>query len=233
MQPTIARSFCTLFALIAALSFSPAHVAQAQDYDWRAVLSQSEKVQLNVDTSFETSKKRMVPVHFSMGVPFAKETLITRTRFPETQGNLGEMQFLSPDQTLLEFITFSTGTVNGATPDERMKNLFGVIDNQVYPSLTPPETAKNLGGRITQVAGHPAVEYLALFDDPQQGAVAARIVGVIAPNNRDAVFFIQQTMRERMGLKDVDELAKTFGGTMLESLTFQAYRDASGALVAF
>lgn len=72
-----------------------------------------------------------------------------------------------------------------------------------------------------------------MFENPALGPVAARIVGVISPNDKDVVVVVQQTMRDKMGLAGPDELAKTFGGTMLSSLTFQAYRGADGKLVAF
>ena len=205
----------------------------ARPYDWRSVLTQSVKVQMKINSEFEFSKKRRVPIHFTMGLPFSKDTLITRTRFPEQQGNLAEIQFLSPDKMLMEYITISVGTVGGDTAEERLKRLFAVIDRQVYPSLTPPSTAKILGGRKTTIAGHPAIEFVSLFEDPKLGSVAARIVGVIAPNNTDVVFLVQRTMRDKMNLSGPDELAKTFGGTILSSLTFQGYRDASGAFVAF
>jgi len=207
--------------------------AIAQDYDWRTVLDQSVKVQMKIDLEFEFSKERTLPIHFTMGVPFSTDKLITRTRFPKVQGNVGEMQFLSPDGTLLEYITFSVGTVGGDTTEERLKRLFAVIDRQVYPSLSPPESANVLGGRMIEIAGHPAVEFVSLFDDPARGAVAARIVGVISPNEKDVVIVVQQTMRDQMGLAGPDELAKTFGGTMLSSLTFQAYRGETGRLVKF
>ena len=166
--------------LAVALALPLGTMAMAQDYDWRAVLSQSVKVQMKINLEFEFSKERVVPVHFTMGVPFSQGTLLTRTRFPKTQGNLGKMQFLSPDKVLLEYVTISAGTVGGDTPDERLKRFFAVIDRQVYPSLTPPASAKVLGGRITKGAGQPAVEFVSLFDDPELGPVAARIVGVIA-----------------------------------------------------
>ncbi|MCY0148944.1 hypothetical protein OEG84_14835 [Hoeflea sp. G2-23] len=222
-------------ATVLALSLGTMATAQdtAQDYDWRAILEQSVKVQMKIDAGYEVSKERVVPLHFTMGVPFSKGSLTTRTRFPKQRGNLGELQFLSPDGTLLEYVTFSTGTISGDTTDERLKRLFVLIDEQVYPSLTPPPEAKILGGRITEVSGHPAVEFMSLFADPARGPVAARIVGVIAPNRTDVVIFVQQTMRDKMALAGPDELARTFGGAMLSSLTFQAYRDASGALIDF
>lgn len=204
-----------------------------QDYDWRTVLRQSVKVQMRINAEFELSKERVVPVHFTLSVPFSKGKLLTRTRFPLKQGNLGEMQFLSPDKTLLEFVTISVATVGGDTAEARLQRLFALIEKQVYPSLTPPTSAKVLGGRKTKIAGHPAVEFVALFDVPKRGAVAARIVGVVSPNETDVVIFVQQIMRAEMGLTGPNELAETFGGAMLSSLTFQAYRDASGNLVEF
>ncbi|AKI01334.1 hypothetical protein IMCC20628_02637 [Hoeflea sp. IMCC20628] len=222
-------------AIVLALPLGTMATAQdtAPDYDWRAVIGQSVKVQMKINAEFEVSKERVVPVHFTMGVPFSKGKLLTRTRFPKQTGNLGEMQFLSLDKTLLEYVTILVGKVDAETADERLKRLFALIDEQVYPSLTPPPTAKILGGRITKIAGHPAVEFVSLFTHPEQGPVAARIVGVIAPNQTDVVIFVQQTMRDEMGLAGPDELAKTFAGVMLSSLTFQAYRDASGVLVGF
>lgn len=224
-----------LLAAALALPFFSATPSQgtAQDYDWRAVLSQSVKVQMKIDLEFEFSKERTLPIHFTMGVPFSTEKLVTRTRFPKVQGNVGELQFLSPDGTLLEYITISVGTVGGDSADERLKRLFAIIDRQVYPSISPPESANILGGRIVEIASHPAVEFVSLFDDPARGPVAARIVGVISPNEKDVVIVVQQTMRDQMGLAGPDELAKTFGGTMLSSLTFQAYRDEAGKLVKF
>lgn len=218
-------------AVVLALSFGK--MATAQDYDWRTVLSQSVKVQMKINLQFEFSKKRTVPIHFTMGVPFSVDKLLTRTRFPLEQGNLGELQFLSPDGQLLEYVTVSVGTVGGDTLEDRMKRVFAVIDRQVYPSLTPPPSANILGGRHIKVAGHPAVEFVSLFDDPAQGPVAARIVGVLAPNQTDVIFVVQQTMRDKMGLSGPDELANTFAGAMLSSVTFQAYRDASGTLIKF
>lgn len=223
------------FSIFLGLVSGPQVTAQetTQQYDWRSVLSQSVKVQMKINAEFELSKERLVPVHFTLGVPFSKGALLTRTRFPLKQGNLGEMQFLSPDETLLEFVTISVGTVGGATAEDRLKRLFALIEQQVYPSLTPPPSAKALGGRKTTIAGHPAVEFVALFDVPKRGAVAARIVGVISPNETDVVIFVQQIMRAEMGLSGPNELAETFGGAMLSSLTFEAYRDASGSLVKF
>lgn len=219
--------------LAIALALPIGTVATAQGYDWRTALSQSVKVQMEIDQEFEFSKKRFVPVHFTMGVPFYDGTLITRTRFPEVEGNLGEMMFLSPDEQLLEFVTVSVGTVGGDTTDERLERLFAVIDRQVYPSLTPPPSAEVLGGRIIEVGGRPAIEFVSLFDNPEQGAVAARIVGVISPNDKDVVFLVQQTMRDRLDLTGADELASTFGGSMIASITFQAYRDDEGTLIEF
>jgi hypothetical protein len=143
------------------------------------------------------------------------------------------MQFLSPDESLLEYVTVSVGTIGGDTPEERLKRVYSVIETQVYPSLTPPASAKVLGGRIAELGGHPAVEYVSLFDTPSYGPVAARIVGVIAPNDTDVVFVVQQTMRDKLDLAGPEELSETFAGTLSSSLTFQAYRDASGSLVKF
>jgi len=220
-----------LMALFLMLPFST--MASAQDFDWRTVLSQSIKVQMKIDLAFEVSKERVVPLHFTMGVPMSPDKLITRTHFPKEQGNLGEMVFQSPDNTLLEFVTISLGTIGGDTTEERQQRLFSLIETQVYPSLAPPETAQVLGGRRAVVAGQPAVEFVALFDSPSQGPIAARITGVISPNDTDLVIMVQQTMRNPMDLSGPDELAKTFAGTMLSSLTFQAYRDESGTLVDF
>lgn len=205
----------------------------AQGYDWRTVLSQSIKMQMEINLEYEFSKKRSVPIHFTMGVPLSPDNLITRSRFPEEQGNLGEIMFLSPDEQLLEYVTVSIGAIGGDTQEDRMKRIFAVIDRQVYPSLAPPPNAKVLGGRYIEVGGHPAVEFVSLFDNPDQGAVAARIVGVLAPNETEVVFMVQQAMYQRLDLSGPDELAKTFGGAMLSSLTFQAYRDESGTLIKF
>lgn len=220
-------------ALAVALALPLGTMATAQAYDWRTALSQSVEVQMEINEEYEFSKERVVPIHFSMGVPFLEGALITRTRFPSGQGNLGEMQFLSPNEQLLEYVTVSVGTVGGDTLEERLQRVFSVIEGQVYPSLTPPQTANILGARRADIAGHPAVEFVSLFDDPAQGSVAARIVGLIAPNETDVIFVVQQTIRDRMGLIGPDELANTFAGAMLSSLTFQAYRDASGALLEF
>lgn len=221
------------FILTLALALPIGTAAMAQDYDWRSVLSRSVKVQMKVNLQYEFSKKRSVPIHFTMGIPFSADDLITRTRFPEEHGNLGEVMFVSPDEQLLEYVTVSVGTVGGDTQEDRMKRIFAMIDRQVYPSLTAPPNAKVLGGRHTEISGHPAVEFVSLFDNPDQGSVAARIVGVLAPNQTDVVFLVQQSMYKHLDLTGPDELANTFGGAMLSSLTFQAYRDASGKLVKF
>lgn len=224
---------CCRFALAVGMVLSLGTTTMAQDYDWRAVLSQSVKVQMEINRKFEFSKERQVSLHFTMGIPFFDGELITRTRFLSKEGNLGEILFMSPDEQLLEFVTVSTGTVGGDTNQERLERLFSVIEGQVYPTLTPPPTANILGGRIVDIAGHPAVEFVALFDDADNGNIAARIVGVISPNNKDVVFVVQQTMRDTLGLSGLDEMALTFGGSMLTSLTFQAYRDEDGSLVDF
>lgn len=221
-----------IFLTILALTLPIGSVATAQSYDWRKVLGQSVKVQMKIDLAYEVSKERSVPIHFTMGVPFSDGALITRTRFPSKEGNLGEMIFLSPDEDLLEFVTVSFGTVGGNTPDDRLQEVFNVIEGQVYPLLDAPENANILGGRKTEVSGRPAVEFISLFDNPA-GPVAARIMGVIAPNDTDVVFVVQQAMREKLQLGGVSELAETFGGSMVSSLTFQAYRDASGSLIEF
>lgn len=220
-----------VFALALTLPMMPA--AHAQDYDWRGILAQSVKVQMEINSEFEMSKQRFVPLHFTMAVPFSDGDLITRTMFPETEGNLAEFLFLSPDDRLLEYVTVSTGEVNPGTLDERMQYVFEVIERQIYPTITPPADAEVLGGRRAEVAGRPAVEFVALFNDPAQGPVAARIVGVIAPNDTGVVFVVQQSIRTPLDLAGPDELSATFAGSMLSSLTFQAHRDASGNLVSF
>lgn len=219
--------------LAIALTLPLGTMATAQDYDWRTVLSKSLKVQMKINLEFEFSKKRRVPIHFTMGIPFLKGKLITRTRFHKEKGNLGEMMFLASDKKLLEYVTISVGTVGGSTTDERLKRVFSIIEKQVYPSLKPPTTAKVFGGRRSKIGDHPAVEFVSLFDDPKLGQVAARIVGIIAPNNTDVVFVIQQTMRNEMKLNGPDDLAKTFAGFMASSITFQAYRNKAGKLIKF
>lgn len=225
------RLFGTLLAIAMVLSL--ATVSHAQDYDWRTVLSESVKVQMVINSEFEFSKERVVPLHFSMGIPFSEGELVTQTRFPQTQGNVGEMRFRTPDGLLLEFITISLGTINGDTEEDRLSGIFGTIESQVYPSITPPESANILGGRKVEIAGRPAVEFVSLFDHPELGAIAARIVGVIAPNDTHVIFIVQQSLRDQMNLAGLEELSKTFGGTMLSSLTFQAYRNDAGELISF
>ena len=213
-------SLMVLFALIS-------HSAAAQPHDWRSGLTQSPPITVPFEMDYQLRNERSLPVHFSIQGPLGNGAVQTQSRaLPE--GNNYEARFLTADGALLEYLSVSSGTIATTTPDEAHRAVFNVIDQFVYPSIDFPPTAEVLGGRIADFNGNPAIEFMAIRSEPDQAVIVARIVGVVAPNGRDIVLFVQQTLRDRMGIGSPDEMSMTYAGGVAQSVTFIAYRAADG-----
>lgn len=225
------RPFFTLFAAGVVSVFS-ALGAAAQGHDWRGAMERATMVTAAFDQDYERGNQRLLPLHFSIGVPFLDGQVQTQTRAMK-EGNVFEARFLTPEGIFLEYVTVSTGTVGAGDLDSKLSTIFEVIEGQIYPTLGLTGEVEVLGGRIVEIGGRPGVEWIALADLPDQGVLVARIVGVMSPNETDVAFFVQQTMRDRMGLAGPDDMALTYGGSMAGSVRFQAYRDGTGALIEF
>lgn len=201
--------------------------ATAQPHDWRSGLTQTPPITVPFEMDYQLRNERLLPIHFSIQVPFGNGPVQTQTRgMPD--GNIYEVRFLTPDGALLEYLTLSSGTIDAATPDEVHRAVFNVIEQFVYPSIGFPADAEVLGGRIADFDGHQAVEFMAISSEPDQRVIVARIVGVVSPNGRDVLFFVQQTLRDRMGIAGPDEMAMTYAGVVAQSVAFIAFRDADG-----
>jgi len=206
--------------------------AQTDSINFRMILSVSPVATVHLDERYEEANNRLLPLHLSMPVAEPAEQVALRTRFMD-QGLWGEFVYFTQDGRLLEYITLSHATIDDGTQDDRLQAIYMVMENQVYPTLNPPDDADILGGRIVSIGDYPAVEFISVFDNPDQGMMTARIVGVIPPAGSDVLIFVQLTVLERMRITDVNELVATFGGRMLSGLAFSAWRDAQGVVQGF
>lgn len=218
--------------MIATLVSCLPFVALAETLNFRMIMSGSPTAMMEIGERLEESKNRQFPLHLRMPVSHPKELARMAADFYE-DGLWGEIVYTTTEGKLAELISLSHAVIGPGSDEVRINTLFDVIDRQVFPSLEPPEDAEVLGGRKTEVQGHQAVEYIALFDDPAHGPMTARIVGVFPPQGEAVLVFTQQTVRNVMPMKSVSELSETFGGRMLRDLEFFAWRDADGNLQSF
>lgn len=225
------RVFLTT-AIAATSLFFTVTVATAQPHDWRSGVAETPNVAVAFEEPYEIANARQLPLHFSVMIPMGDGIVQTQTRgMPE--GNIFEARFLTPDGALLEYLTISAGTVQGDTPAQHQQGIYDVIVQHVYPSIGFSADAEVLGGREAEFAGQPAVEFMAISTDPTYDIIVARIVGVVAPNGTDVVFFVQQSVRDTLGLGGPNEMSLTYAGGVADSIAFIADRTEAGDLVPF
>ncbi len=224
------RQFMSI--VFAAMVFAAPSAGVAQPTDWRDVAQEAIPVVVPFARDYEIANLRQLPLHFTASFPLLEDRITIQTR-PMTTGNIYEARILSLDGALLEYLTVSAGTITQGPADGRMQSVYNVVTNFVYPSIGFPADAEVFGGRIAEFGGYPALEFMARSSVEGQDPLAARIVGVVAPNGVDVVFFLQLTVPNRVQINGPDDLLLTYLGRVADTVVFTAYRDASGAMVPF
>jgi hypothetical protein len=181
---------------------------------------------------YEIANQRRLSLHFTASFPLLEDRITIQTR-PMSTGNIYEARILSLDGALLEYITVSTGTTTQGPADGRLQSVYNVVTNFVYPTVGFPADADVFGGRIAEFGGHPVMEIMARSRVDGQDPLAVRIVGVVSPNGVDVVFFVQQTVINRVEITEPDDLLLTYLGRVADTIVFTAHRDATGVMVPF
>lgn len=222
--------------LLAAIAFcagiAAAGFANARPHDWRTGVAQTPTFTVPFEMDYQIAQSRLLRLHFSVRVPLGDGLMQTQTR-GMAEGNIYEARFLTPDGALLEYLTISSGTVEGTTTQELQQSIYDVIVQFVYPSIGFGENAEVLGGREAVIGGQTAVEFMAISREPEQAMIVARIVGVVSPNNRDVLFFLQQSLPDNLGLSGVNEMSLTYAGAIADSVQFIAYRGENNEMIPF
>jgi len=187
-------------------------------------------LEVEFDENYEASFDIALPVHFVLPLP-------TFEGVPQLEMEKGEGAMLARftyfDDTRrvmerVEMLTYDVGSVGAPDPVVAMLQ---VIRDVILPVLRGPN-ADPIRVWATQSNGRPVADYVALGVGPSGAPMVVRILGVLAPDDRTAVFFISQRSALSLTVNDAG-VGPNFAGIALSNMEFVAYRDADGVLQPF
>ncbi len=188
-------------------------------------LPQGRKVLIN--TGYALKFNVPVPEAFSIFVPEVEGI----TAFPETADSpdvpLFKVTYVGKDSEnpdnifLVENIMFFNMDIALGPLEKRINELGQFLAQQVFPSITSSfEQANYIGGGAIKIGELDAVEIIGSYQDPQNGEMGVRIVGVLHPNSADGVFSISNIVTKFYSLTGPNDLALTTTAALMREFTY-------------
>ncbi len=223
-------SFRFFTALVLAALIGTA--ALAQGFDYKAVLEGGARANVTIDADFEARSGRQMPLYFTTAIPTAEDRMQVRLDTSQ-EGKYMVVTFFDMDGQVLEKLEMREATMPEAPLQERQANLADMLRNQVFPSVTEGQEMRLLGVRASEIAGYPAVELVALYQLPDLGDVAFRIVAVIPPSGEHVLLALSHSVLRQIAMQKTADLQGTLVGSTLNALHFTASHDAGGGVISF
>ncbi|MEO0814707.1 MAG: hypothetical protein AAFY60_17730, partial [Myxococcota bacterium] len=152
----------------------------AEPLNYKLILGLADRDAVEVGQDVESLKARDLPFHFALEMASSPEQV--RTLWRDLPGaGLGRADFGTREGELAEVVTFSVLALPEKEGQPQFQYVFDALVYRVFPTLLAPEEAQFYGGKLRYVAGQPAVEFIASFDMPGKGHVAARLIGIFPP----------------------------------------------------
>ena len=200
-------------------------------FDHRAILAEAGRIDVTIDASAEEAAGREWPLHFTLQVPSAPGLMQVQgsTRQP---GRYLSVVFRTPEGVVAERTDIIPAEVDPCPRETRRETVGAMITEDIVPRLGEladftPRALIDSGIRDEMEA----VEYLALYRNPEAGPIMLRIIAIFPPIGRNIVVGITHIALDRVQLQQFNELPGTLSYAMLDSIRFTNYRGARGNLV--
>lgn len=228
----IKAGLVTLFTFLLALGAVPGGVpggAHAQDsepkvkFNFFEVTGASMVIGKSFKIDADYGAERDLPVNapFSFIAPIEDDVLVKQQPTPGTD-TLVKIVYGTKEQKFIENFQFSTLRVDMASDEERLKAIANVLANQGFGMVVQPyQNPSRDGVRKTKVGDYAAVEVFGRYNDPENGLMYTRLVGILNPKGEHSVYMVANIAAAQLPLENPDELAtKTRSGAALTTFKF-------------
>lgn len=221
-------TFSTLLAIVMIVSSTTLTVAQQDALPIKIDLFDSDIFILGQPEIVDEQRVgKPFPLPFQLYLA-QRPNFIAYLSFPQIAGPvLGKITFRAgdpddrPNMQFIENLTFLATNLPIGPIQERINQLKLSLSNEGFATFVSrsPE-AKLLGARDARIGIYDVAEVFATYQDPAQGLVYVRMVGIPYPNGPGAIISVAHIVDSHFNITHIDDLARTGSGISLAEFTF-------------